>query len=374
MNSKMPRSLLFVATIHIAAACSFAQAVELQPQPLFSSGENGYGRYRIPALIVTKKGTLLALCEGRRRAAGLTGDIDFVLRRSSDGGKSWQPQVTIHDDSTNTLGNPCPVIDESTGTIWLLMTRSPGEATEAQIVASESKGSTLVWVSHSKDDGVTWSKPTDITTAVKKPNWTWYGTGPGIGIQLTSGRLLVPSYHAVAGNKIYRSHAIYSDDGGKSWQLGEPLGDNTSEPQAAERRDGTVVINARSIKEQGYRTVATSRDGGRTWSQPILDRTLSDPSCQGSLLRYDRGEESSVWLFSNPPGPGRKRLTVRLSDDAGRSWRASRILDPGATEYSSLIRLPDGDVGCLYERNVTAVYQPQVAFVRFPLSWITSER
>lgn len=342
-------------------------------QPLFVSGNDGYGRYRIPALIAAKSGTLLAFCEGRIKAAGLSGNIDLVLRRSKDGGKTWLPMQKIADASDDTLGNPCPVVDRTTGTIWLLFTRSPGAFTEQQIVDSESSGPTTVWLMHSNDDGATWSEPREISATTREASWTWYGTGPGIGIQLASGRLLVPCYHTERDSKMYRCHAIFSDDHGRTWQRGETVGQHTAECQAARRNDGTVVLNMRGTNKQGFRTIATSRDGGATWSEPHLDRNLPEPACQAALVAIvdPQHQDRPLWLFSNPPGTTRHNLTLRLSTDEGQTWTASKAFDPGPTEYSSLVQLPGGEIGLLYELSRRGErYRPELHFARFPLAWI----
>lgn len=177
-----------------AALCP-ARAAGLEEsaqQALFTAGQGGYHTYRIPSLITTGKGTLLAFCEGRKGGRGDAGNIDLLLRRSTDGGKTWGQTQVVWDDAGHTCGNPCPVIDRRSGTIWLLLTHNRGEDHESAIVAGRSKGSRTVWVSHSRDDGLTWAKPIEITRDVKKPDWTWYATGPGVGIQLRSGRLLIP--------------------------------------------------------------------------------------------------------------------------------------------------------------------------------------
>jgi sialidase-1 len=347
--------------------------------PLFVSGENGYGRYRIPSLYVTPKQTVLAFCEGRVKPAGLTGDIDIVLRRSTDGGRTWAPLQIVADDATNTLGNPCPVVDRTTGTIWLPFTRSFGHDTESEIVAGTSHEDTQVWLTHSTDDGLTWAKPTNISDQATRPEWTWYGTGPGFGLQLASGRLLIPSYHAVEKTGIYRVHSLYSDDHGATWRVGADLRDETTEPQAALRADGTLYVNARNISprnqtEVRQRVVAVSRDGGATWTDVQEDPTLTDSSCEASVLVYSglAAGEKPIWVFSNPPGPGRRRLTVRLSYDEGRTWPVAKLIEPVAAEYSSLTRLPDGAIGLLYERDVTppGEYRVDIVFTRLTLDEI----
>ena len=166
------------------AALIFAAAA--WPVDVYRAGEGGYSTYRIPALITTAKGTLLAFCEGRRNSASDAGDIDVLLRRSFDKGKSWSPVQVVADMSDDTVGNPTPVVERSTGDILLLLTRNPGRINEAQII--QGNGQRTVWLTRSRDDGATWSAPVEITAQVKQPDWTWYATGPGNGIQLRSGR------------------------------------------------------------------------------------------------------------------------------------------------------------------------------------------
>ena len=161
-------------------------------------------------------GTLLAFAEARREGAGDAGDIDLVLKRSEDGGVSWSPLQVVGDNGPNTFGNPCPVVDRTTGTIWLLTTQNRGTDREKDIIAGTSQASRSVAVLHSTDDGVTWSAPTDITASVKRADWTWYATGPGVGIQTRTGRLVIPGNHAVSGTAIHHSHVVFSDDGGRT--------------------------------------------------------------------------------------------------------------------------------------------------------------
>jgi len=183
---------------------------------VFRAGENGYHTYRIPALITTTKGTLLAFCEGRRASRSDTGDIDVVLKRSFDNGKTWSNLRVVADFGEDTVGNPAPVIERRTRTVFLLLTSNPGKVTEKQIVDSTAESSRTVWLMSSTNDGATWSKPREITPSVKRPDWTWYATGPGNGIQLQSGRLAIPCDHIRRGTKAMHSHLIYSDDRGRT--------------------------------------------------------------------------------------------------------------------------------------------------------------
>src|ERR1051325_7138337 len=185
----MMRSLGITTVVLLAVPCL---AQDVPPSTLlFDSGKDGYKRYRIPALITTKNGTVLAFCEGRKAGGGLTGDIDLVLKRSRDGGKTWGPLEGVRFGNGHTLGNPCPVVDQKDGTIWLPPTRSDGDATEDAIVNGKARP-TRVLVTFSTDDGKSWAPFLDISDTCRQSNWTWYGTGPGVGIQLKNGRLAIP--------------------------------------------------------------------------------------------------------------------------------------------------------------------------------------
>lgn len=338
--------------------------------PVFVSGQGGYHTYRIPAAIVTPNGTLLAFCEGRKSGRGDAGDIDLILKRSTDGGKTWGQMQVVWDDAANTCGNPCPVVDAKTGTIWLLMTHNLGTDTEAAIVAGKSKAGRTVWVTRSTDDGATWVKPVEITKDVTKPGWTWYATGPGVGIQLKSGRLLIPCDSKSDGGKVRESHVIFSDDGGKSWKLGGVVGPDCNECQAVELVDGSVMLNMRTYRADNRRLVAISTDGGETFTKPAADQALVEPVCQASILRLP-GETGGI-LFSNPASTKREKLTVRLSRDEGKTWRYAKLLHAGPAAYSCLTVLPNGDIGCLYERGDKHPYET-ITFARFSRDWLTGK-
>jgi sialidase-1 len=355
--------------IGLLLAASVSWAAEPVQQAVFTSGHDGYHTYRIPAVIVTPKGTVLAFCEGRKTGRGDAGDIDLILKRSTDGGKTWGKTQVVWADGENTCGNPCPVVDANTGTIWLLMTHNLGRDTEAAIVSGTSQGARTVWVTRSEDDGQTWAKPTEITQDVKKPGWTWYATGPGVGIQLKSGRLLIPCDNKSEGGKVRESHVIYSDDGGQSWKIGGVVGPHCNESQAVELADGSVMLNMRTYRGTNRRLVAISQDGGETFTDPVEDPALIEPVCQASILRLP-GEGGGI-LFANPASLKRERMTVRLSRDEGQTWPYANVLHAGPAAYSCLTVLPDGSIGCLYERGEKHPYET-ITFARFSRDWITA--
>jgi len=341
---------------------------------VFSAGQDGYHTYRIPAVIVTGKGTVLAFCEGRKTGSGDSGDIDLVLKRSADGGRTFSQQQVVWDDGPNTCGNPCPVVERQSGAILLLMTHNLGTDREAQIVAQTSKAPRTVWLSRSTDDGRTWSPPQEITKDVKQPDWTWYATGPGAGIQLKSGRLVVPCDHTEAGTKVMHSHVIYSDDRGLHWKLGGSAGAGTNECEVVERADGSLLLSMRNYQRQHpCRATATSKDGGATWSEVAYDAALIEPVCQASIRRYSlagNGGRNRI-LFSNPASTSkREKMTVRLSHDEGKTWPAGKLLHAGPAAYSCLAVRADGTILCLYERGDKHPYE-KITLGRFSLEWLS---
>lgn len=358
------RLLLGVFSLAPSSA-GFCQADgAVQQLDVFHSGTEGYHTYRIPAIVLSNKNTLLAFCEGRKTRSGDAGDIDLMLRRSTDGGKTWQPMQLVCEeggDAKITIGNPCPVVDAATGTIWLPFCRNNDR----------------VFITHSTDDGQTWAAPVEITSTVKKPEWSWYATGPGHGIQLTGGRLLIPCDHRPrqpADRDQSRSHVIFSDDQGQTWQLGGTSEVGTNECEAVELADGSLLLSMRNYtyREQMQRVFAVSQDAGVTWSKPQPSPDVHCPFCQSSIQRHTlaRSGGKDRILYSGPGGPGRKNLTIRLSCDQGRTWPVAKVLYAGSAAYSDLVVFPDGSIGCLYERDD---YR-KITFARFTLGWLTDEK
>jgi sialidase-1 len=360
----------------VGSAAGLAQSPPPAPQysDVYVAGEGGYQAYRIPSVIATTRGTLLAFAEARRTGTGDAGDIDLVVKRSHDRGDSWSPLQIVGDNGPNTFGNPCPVVDRNTGAIWLLTTQNRGTDREKDIIAGTSEASRTVWAMKSADDGVRWSPPLEITTSVKRPDWTWYATGPGIGIQTASGRLVIPANHAEAGSGVHRSHLFFSDDGGRSWRLGASSEAGTNESQVVELSDGRLMVNMRNhpAKPENFRMVATSADGGETLSGAYSDRTLIEPPAQASILRMTSARPSgrSRLLFANPASTKRERMTVRVSEDDGKSWPVARVIHEGPAAYSSLVVLHDMSIGLLFERGDRSPYD-RITFARFTLEWLS---
>ncbi len=338
---------------------------------LFTSGHEAYHTFRIPSIVATRAGSLLAFCEGRRGGRGDSGDIDILLRRSDDGGSTWSAMQTVWADPGNTCGNPCAVVDRDSGALSLLLTHNLGTDVEHQIIEGSSEGTRTVWLTRSEDDGHSWSTPQNITHATKMDDWTWYATGPGAGIQLRSGRLVIPCDHIEAESKKYFSHVIISDDGGKSWRLGGTTPqDQVNECEVAELDDGRLLLNMRNYdRNQRTRAVATSDDGGESWSTLTRQSELIEPICQASLRRLE-APNAKLLLFSNPASEERREnMTVRLSRDDGRTWPVARSLHAGPAAYSCLLAMPDGSAACLYECGQEHPYEV-IRFAHFDPSWL----
>jgi sialidase-1 len=351
-------------------------AAPLVQADVFVAGDSGYHTFRIPSIIVTPRGTLLAFAEGRHDAAADSGHIDLVARRSTDGGVSWSPLQIVGDNGPDAWVNPCPVVDRRTGTLWLFTTQNRGADKEHEIIAGSSRAGITVWALKSEDDGLTWSAPIDLTASVKKSDWTWYATGPGVAIQTRTGRLVVPANHADAAG-VHRSHPFYSDDGGKTWAIGAIADPGTNESQVVELADGRLLHNMRNHppkRPSNFRIIGFSADGGRTYAGPLReDRALVEPPAQASLIRYTTSETDgrNRLLFANPASARRERMTVRVSHDEGQTWAASRVVHEGHSAYSSLAVLPDGRIGLLYERGEQSAYE-RLTLATFPLDWLES--
>jgi len=339
---------------------------------VFQSGKGGYHTYRIPALAVTPRGTLLAFCEGRKHHAGDSGDIDLLMRRSLDHGQTWEPARVLVEGGGDTRGNPCPIVDSRTGVVTLLLTGNEGWATESQIMRGEAPPRTI-WTTTSSDEGATWSAPAEISAQVRKPDWRWYATGPCHGIQLADGRLLAPCNHSTGqSEEQMRSHVIFSDDGGATWHLGGVAGDRTDESTVLERADGSLYLNMRNYRGTHRRAYSFSSDRGLTWAPVLEDEALIEPVCQASVARLTTetsGGRNRV-LFSNPASTERKNLTVRLSYDECKTWPVAKTIWPGPAAYSDIAVFPDGTIACLFECGESDPRET-ITLARFTLEWLT---
>jgi sialidase-1 len=346
----------------------------------FESGQGGYSCYRTPGLAVSERGTVLAFCGGRVDNCRDEGNIDVLLRRSSDGGRSWGPLQVLANDGPNPCKIPLPVVLPG-GRILLLWMWNASVKREAD------RGKRFLRVTHSDDDGLSWTRSRDITDQVRLPGWKpWYGIGPGHGIVKrlapAAGRIVVPARHSVAGAGS-ASHLLLSDDGGQSWRVGAIAGFRpSSECAVAELGDGSLMLNSRS---GGQRVVSISRDGGETMVSSAPDPQLIEPAngCQASLLTYAFGpDRQATLLFANPADPLlRTNGRLRLSRDNGRNWSRGFGYGQGPgsfSGYSDLARFANGDVALLVESGASHEKlrgkdrrHDGIAFQRIPFALLT---
>jgi sialidase-1 len=391
--------LLCVGTL--PAADPFLEKVDV-----FSAGTGGYAIYRIPCVVVTRSGTVLVCCEARKDG-GDWSTIDILLKRSTDGGRTWAAPQKVADVPGPKTRNPIAVAmkrgkpDDVTYNNPLLIADRNGEV---HLLFCLDYG--RAFYSRSRDDGQTWSAATEITGAFEafRPKFDWkvLATGPGHGIQLKSGRLVVPVWLSTGtGGNAHRpsiTATIVSDDWGRNWRAGEVAVPNTeewinpNETVAVELADGRVMLNVRSESVANRRIVVTSADGATGWSAPRFDKELVEPVCMASILRLSTNPPSdrNRLLFANPdnlskadgnekPGGSRDRqnLSLKLSLDEGATWPVTRPLEPGFSAYSDLALLADGTILCFYERG----QKPQegkkplnytlLTLARFNLEWLT---
>lgn len=322
---------------------------------------NDYLCFRIPAIIKAPDNSLLAFAEARKKNSADSGDIDLVMRKSTDWGNTWSPIQIIWDDGENTCGNPSPVVDLTTGRIWLFLTWNDGRDIEKNIENRRSHNTRRVYVLFSDDSGQSWSKPVDMTTSVKFPEWTWYATGPCHGIQKSKlphkNRLIIPANHKKivneAGNVSVKSysHVIYSDDNGASWHIGGTVyPDGGNESSVVELSDGRVMLNMRSYhKTDSCRSMAISENAGITWSKRRMQKELIEPRCQGSILSYSSDSLLNELYFSNPHSFNRNNLSILRSLDNGESWSLLSVVEKNSAAYSDMVLLNNDTIGILYE-------------------------
>lgn len=379
---------LAVAAARIVLATVVATWLEPSPASaevtkvtVFNSGDDGYHTYRIPAIVMAANGDLLAFAEGRKNSGGDAGDIDIVLKRSTDQGKTWGDMQLVQDEFSNptanvTIGNPAPVVDLldpiHPGRIWLPFSRNNSD----------------VFVSYSDDNGLTWSNRAEITATAKSPSWGWYATGPVHGIQLVrgsdAGTLIIPSDHRPTSGGGWGSHVLYSSNHGASWQIGavdthtaaSPIHPN--ENVAVELVDGRIYFNAReqSGADAATRAVAYSSNGGRTYDAAFTgEPNITTPVVQNSVIRFaatDMGDSRNILIHSGPgQAASRKDLTIRASFDEGTTWEMNTLLDPGPAAYSDLIKLSGERIGVFYEAG-SSLYD-EIVFSTFGLSDLNSK-
>jgi len=351
-------------------------------EPLFEStvlATSGQGAhtYRIPALDTLPDGTLLAAYDRRNdSAADLPGNLDVMVRRSTDHGRTWTAAQAIADfDGGVGAGDPSMIVDRETGRVFVFYAYGPpgiGFFNSAAGNANDAVNSLHADYAYSDDGGVTWTSRR-ITQTIKDPSWTGMFASSGTGIQLSTGRLVQQYAFRKADGGIWAVSA-YSDDHGGTWKRGTPVGPLMDENKTVELADGRVMLNSRTSSAK-TRLIAYSNDGGITYSSPVPDDELIDPTNNAAILRYDASAdaadpESHRLLFSNTASTTtRHRLTVRLSCNDGLTWPTSRLVEAGGSAYSTMTRLADGTFGLLYE---SGPYQ-RITFARFDAAWLGAD-
>ena len=341
---------------------------------VFKSGTDGYHTFRIPAIETAPDGSLVALAEARKYNRADPGfgkqDIDLVCKRSVDGGRTWSAMKVVEDPGELwSAANPATIVDRSMGRIWLLYLRSkPGRSSRTSRPGTDDM-QTLA--RHSDDNGATWSEPIDLTKVARdmrdKQNWRASVVGPGGAICTGKGRLLAPVWKTAP----YGVFTLYSDDHGQTWQRGEAVpGDNLGdENQLVELADGRILVDIRQHSGP-HRWLATSADGGRSWSKPRGGVAVTRVAC--AIERYtlkSAGDDRNRILWTGPKGPGRTNLVVRVSYDEGRTFSNQRPISNGYAAYSDMTILQDKTVGVLWERGVEDGYQ-WITFTHFDLEFL----
>ena len=368
----------------LAPTVSTAQQPQRLGVAVRKQGDDDVHTYRIPGLATTNDGALIGVYDIRRRGSGdLPGDIDVGMSRSTDGGRTWEPMQVIMDMGDDPqwrydgIGNPAVLVDRGTGTVWVAATWSHGNRSwvgSGPGLMPEETGQLMLV--RSDDDGVTWSRPINITQQVKRPEWCFVLQGPGKGITMRNGTIVFAAQYQedpLEQNRLPHSTIIYSRGHGKTWQVGTGAFDDTTESQVVEVEPGVLMLNCR-YNRKAMRVVITTRNMGRTWQKHTTsERALIEPgACMASLIDVDRelGKNTGArLLFSNPDSTsGRRRMMIKASLDQGITWPKEHrlLLDEGSGRgYSCMSMIDDATVGILYEGS-----QAHMTFQRIPLKEI----
>ncbi len=332
-----------------------------EPVVLFRRGDQGVHTYRIPALIETRKRTLLAVGGGGGGGdRDLPGRIRRVMRRSEDGGKGWGPVKTICEVKEGGVGD-ASLLAESDGRLWCFFaygppgigfpTAKPGDLTGPAVLQT--------WAMHSDDDGLNWTAPVDLTPQIRDPRWHAMFPTSGTHFVTRRGRLIVPMVVRDE-NRVITARNAYSDDRGKTWRIGPVIAPGSDESKVVELANGEIYQN---MRYRNQRLVGWSRDGGVTFSDVREDAALIDAICNAGLARV------GPWLmFTNAASRKRENLVIRASRDGGRTWTQPRVLHAGPAAYSTLTALRGGDVGVLYECGEQDSVE-RIVFRRLPRAW-----
>ncbi len=345
-----------------------------QESIVFEKGENKYTCFRIPAIVKSPNGELIAFAEGRRNSCSDFGDVDLVYKISKDNGKFWGEMRVFADYGEMQAGNPAPVWDLTDSEYpngRLFVFYNTGNNHESEI--AKGKGIREVWFKTSTD-GINWSEPVNITSQVHRPkqpeldknynfpeDWRHYANTPGHAIQFTAeryeGRLYVPANHSegeiTKDGIIYFAHAFYTDNHGKTFKIAQNLNiRGSNESTAAELNSGEVLMNARDQSgKSGNRFYARSKDGGQSWYDFGIDESLVDPVCEGSLLKLIYRKEEYVLLSHLYDSKKRKNLVIEVSKDGGKTWENKVNVEPGSAAYSDLVSLKKNVIGVLFEKD-----------------------
>lgn len=331
---------------------------QISSQDLFVSGDHNVNEYRIPSLIRTNGGALIAVCDARVDKPGdAPNNIDLVMKKSSDGGKTWsKSKVIVGFPDNDAACDASMLVDKQTGTIWL--------AYDYAVADPQGDIGRIVRIHliKSNDEGTTWSSPVELSYLTKGKNF-WLQNGPGVGLY-KDGTIVFPMYTVTGSGKVHQETTVlvFSKDHGKTWLLSNGVGDYNPEPQIVSLTGGRIMANMRRPGGKEYRQVAITDNFGNSWSAVSDDLTLIESGCQGSFINYEFNGKSLL-IFSNPADrKERKNLVLRVSNNEGKSWQKELVIYKGSAAYSCLAQLTNGNIGLLYEADD----YKRIVFVEIP--------
>ena len=376
--------IIFLFILGLWGIQSHAQMEDI---PLFTNGQGAYACYRIPAIVASPQGTLLAFAEGRTSSCNDFGDVDILMTKSTDGGRNWSTPKVVAQFGDWQAGNPAPVWDIqdsrfANGRLFLVY--NTGDVSEHELRLGH--GSRQVFYITSTDEGESWSSPIEITTSVHfnknssqpEKDWRTHATTPGHALQFQSGtfkgRLYIPANHSQGPPQKdfneYRAYGFYSDDHGQTWTVSPDIPiPSSNEAIGAVLPNGQLMLNIR--EQNGYtkqRLIALSNDGGASWQEVYFDEALSSPVCQSSILLFE-GNQDTLLLYSGPNSTEKRvKMTVKGSVDLGQNWTIEKEIYAGVAAYSDLVQIDSNTLGLFYERDGKGIH-----FARIPLEHLFAQ-
>lgn len=336
---------------------------------LFQPGDYNSTNWRIPAVRALNDGTILAFTDKRKyNQSDLPEDIDIVVRRSSDNGKTWTEPHTLAEGTGRKHGfGDCAVVQAANGDVVTAFVGGNG------LWASNASDPQYSYICISHDGGITWDERKDVTSVLwgsnssQGKNYKGAFFGSGNGVLLTKGehkgRIMFVTAMVRNNANVLDNFAVYSDDNGQTWNISQKAYSAGDEAKVVELNDGSILM---SIRQSGARGYTISHDGGITWEPQKRWNEMTTNACNGDIIRYN----DEILLHSIPNSMQREKVSIFISRDEGKSWQLAKEIFSGSSCYSSMTKLSDGRIAIYLEEDRDGDGNYELYYRCFTLDWL----